>query len=69
MSVPTLPIDDRLPKRDNLYFPIDDFSIGVGGTYESGTDIMDLFNTYIPGIDPGFLNHPVEDYFNQQPWD
>ncbi|KAH8197234.1 hypothetical protein TruAng_008592 [Truncatella angustata] len=59
---------DEFPLMDTLFFPINDIPIEADGLYGAGTDIMDLFNTYIPGIDPGFFNQPSDDYFIQQPW-
>ncbi|KAI1075017.1 hypothetical protein F5B20DRAFT_595662 [Whalleya microplaca] len=41
---------------DALFFPIGDNSFGMDEGLLAGTDIMDLFNSSIPGIDPIFFN-------------
>ncbi|KAK6072554.1 fungal specific transcription factor domain containing protein [Seiridium cupressi] len=55
--------NDDLPLLDTLYFPINNDFIGMDGSSGMGTDIMNLFNTYIPGIDPVFLNQPIDGSF------
>ena len=46
---------------DTLLFPIDEDWAVDDNTLLTGTDIMDLFNFSIPGIDPRFLNQVTED--------
>ncbi|KAK9795029.1 hypothetical protein SCARD494_05100 [Seiridium cardinale] len=59
--------NNDLPLLDTLYFPINNDFLGLDGSSGMGTDIMNLFNTYIPGIDPVFLNQPIDGSFVQRP--
>ena len=46
---------------DTLYFPVSGTSLALGEELLiDGTDIMQLFNCFIPGIDPLFQGN-VED--------
>ncbi|KAI8961944.1 hypothetical protein F5Y11DRAFT_208320 [Daldinia sp. FL1419] len=44
--------DAPLPLNDALFFPINDRLFEIDGEVPLGTDIMDLFNSAMPGIDP-----------------
>ncbi|KAL7626533.1 hypothetical protein AAE478_003305 [Parahypoxylon ruwenzoriense] len=46
--------DVALPIDDALFFPINDRYFDIDDEVPIGTDIMDLFNSTIPGIDPFF---------------
>ncbi|KAI5863284.1 hypothetical protein GGS23DRAFT_605296 [Durotheca rogersii] len=46
--------DVALPIDETLFFPINDRIFGMDNDFPTGTDIMDLFNSAMPGIDPFF---------------
>ncbi|KAI4601528.1 hypothetical protein KJ359_011658 [Pestalotiopsis sp. 9143b] len=56
---PTTEAPLEMSYADMLYFPIGQEFIGSTDNNLMGIDIMDLFNTYIPGIDPMFFNNQV----------
>ncbi|KAI2777467.1 hypothetical protein F4815DRAFT_480894 [Daldinia loculata] len=48
--------DASLPIDDALFFPINDGYFEMDDEVPLGTDIMDLFNSAMPGIDPYYYN-------------
>ncbi|KAI0599589.1 hypothetical protein F4775DRAFT_118046 [Biscogniauxia sp. FL1348] len=44
---------------DLMYFPTEDGSSDVGSGFFSGTDVIELFNSFIPGVDPTLM-YPVD---------